>query len=95
MIALGHMFNGKAGETPRPQQQALNNMVIWGNNPDPNVPTNGQTYETAFNIPSEDQIRVASSGRESVAMHNAHYGNQPEPQHHHEAPPPPPPPKCD
>lgn len=93
MISLGHAFNGRAGQIPTP----MLNTVIWGNNDQPQPQQPSQTYEEAFKIPSEDQIRVASSGRESVSAHNAHYGNPP-PEHHHEPAPPPPapkPPGCD
>lgn len=94
MVALGHMFNGSAGQR---QGGQLGGTVIWGDPaPQTTTPTNGQTYEEAFRIPSEDQVRVASSGRESVEMHNRHYGETQKPEHH-EAPPAPvyKPPGCD
>jgi hypothetical protein len=97
MIALGHRFNGKAGQMSAPQRQALGN-IIWGDNTNQQVPqTTSNQYETAFNVPTEDNVRIASSGRESVQMHNMHYGNPPPEHHHHEAPPAPAykPPGCD
>lgn len=100
MIAVGNAFNGRAGAP----QQGWQNTVIWGDNNNNGTsgapqPGNGQKYEEAFQVPSEDTVRVASSGREGAWQHNHHVGSSaPEPvQHHYEPPPPAPykPPGCD
>jgi hypothetical protein len=101
MIALGHAFNGRAGQIPAPQQQMMN-TVIWGDNNNgamtgANQPGNGQQYEQPFQVPTEDTVRIASSGREGAWQHDHHIGSAPPQQQHHHTPEPPAykPPGCD
>lgn len=82
--AIGEQFNGRAGQQTAAQQ--LQNTVIWGDNSTTGAPQpgNGQKYEEAFQVPSEDTVRVASSGREGAWQHNHHVGSSaPHPTHPH------------
>jgi hypothetical protein len=85
MVALGHAFNGNAQQAAANRQ--LMGTVVWGDSPSTTgapQPGNGQKYEEAFQVPSEDTVRLASSGREGAWQHNHHVGSSPpHPQHHH------------
>jgi hypothetical protein len=93
VIEIGKMFNGQAG-----QQNPLKGASIWGDaTPQQQQQSTTNTYEQAFTVPTPEQIRLASSGGESVAMHDLKLHNPP-PTHHEPPPPPAPvykPPGCD
>jgi hypothetical protein len=86
LIALGNTFNkaGQPGTQPQADPYNLNGTVIWGQQTSAPQPGNGQSYEEPFQVPSEDTVRVGSSGRESGWQHNHHVGSAPpHPSHGH------------
>ncbi len=79
-----NQFNSNAAPGGSNDPYNIGNTVIWGAAGSAPQPGNGQKYEEPFQVPSEDTVRVGSSGRESGWQHNHHIGSSgPRPSHGH------------